>query len=480
MKKYLAFVACGAVLPALTDPAAADGPFSLKDTPAQVAPSTWTGVYFGVGAGYGHNNSKNDYHDDAGVPSSSSSKNESADGGFVSLLYGFDRQINDRFVVGAFVDASISALTRGDESIHNGLVIDRSWAIGGRLGYLLNDRTLIYANGGFTQAHFWNDGWWDIDANGVGPTLAGKGGKWFNGYFVGGGIERKLNDNFYIRGEARYSDYGGEVTNSGNFGGTNYVDREIPSIITGELALVYKLDRDKVLNPDPVDENHGPRVITYNGIDAATDSVYWYGGTVFGLTNDLYSSGLVLRTEGVIASYSYDETSAPFSNVNADDRSLDIMLGYQWVTPTWSATGYVGYEARAVHLSPFDPNNNVVGGANGFKVAAEFETDDELPYYASLEGSYSTAFDSYYGQARLGWNKKSIIFGPEAGVYGDGADYAPRVGAFATLPFRLWWSNLPAKLTFDVGQQFVGGNGEGATRAGGEGAYGGSMLRVDF
>jgi opacity protein-like surface antigen len=485
MKRYLALLAFGASIPAMSAAALADGPFSLKDTPVQVAVPTWSGVYFGVGAGYGHNDSKNKYHDDSGDATSSSVRNENADGGFISTMYGIDRQINDRFVIGAFADVSVSSFTRGDEDIHNGLVIDRSWAIGGRLGYLLNDRTMLYANAGFTQAHFSNDGWWDIDTDD--GTIHGRGGRWFSGYFVGGGIERRLNDNFYLRGEARYSDFGSQVTNAGTADGANFVDREIPSIITGELALVYKLDRSKVLNPDAVDEDHGPRMITYHGIDAAPNSVYYYGGTVFGLTNDLYHSGVVLRSEGVIADYNYRESSPPRSKIDADDRSLDVMLGYQWVYSDWSAIGYLGYETRNVHLSPFDFNSDVRGGADGFKIAAEFETDDHLPYYASLEGSYSTAFDSYYGQARFGWNRemslfgtRMVTFGPEAAVYGDGADYAPRIGAFATVPFKMFWLNTPAKLTFDVGQQFVGGSNGGETRAGGEGVYGGSMIRLDF
>lgn len=486
MNKYLAIIAFGSASSAVAVPAFADGPFSLKDTPVQVEAPSWSGIYFGVGAGFGHNHSKNNYHDDSGDSDANSSKNEFADGGLVSLIYGIDRQVGSRFVVGAFADFSTSDLTRGNEDINNALVIDRSWAIGARAGYLLNDRTLVYATGGYTQAHFSNDGWWDIDPDGGGPTVHGKGSQWFGGYFVGGGIERRLNDNFYLRGEARYSDYSARTTNSGVVDGANFIDREVPSIVTGELALVYKLDRSKVLNPDPVDEDHGPRVIAYNGIDAAPDSVYYYGGTVFGLSGDLYKSGFLLRTEGVIAAYNYREVESE-TKVNADDRALDIMLGYQWVYANWSAIGYLGYEVRSVHLSPFDPNNDVRGGADGFKVAAEFETDDALPYYASLDGSYSTAFNSYYGQARIGWNRKSEIlgsrtltFGPEAAVYGDGADFAPRVGAFAMVPFQMWWLNVPAKITFDVGQQFVGGNNGGETRAGGEGAYGGSMLRIDF
>jgi hypothetical protein len=98
-----------------------------------------------------------------------------------------------------------------------------------------------------------------------------------------------------------------------------------------------------------------------------------------------------------------------------------------------------------------------------------------------LEGSYSTAFNSYYAEARVGYNMKRFIFGPESSVYSDEGDLATRVGAFAMIPFHLWWNNLPARLTLNVGQQFVNdSSGGGESRAGGEGAYGGSMLRVDF
>jgi len=473
MRRHAVAVALCAALPPLSTAALADGPPSLKDSPIQVEAPSWSGVYVGVGAGYGHNRSKNDYEDSDGA---TSSRRESADGGFVSLIYGIDHQIRDRFVIGAFADFSVSNFSRGDVDIHDGMVIDRSWAIGARAGLLVDDRTLLYATGGYTQAHFSNDGWWDIDT--PEGTLRGKGGETFSGYFVGAGIERRLSDNFFLRGEFRYSDFAGRVTNSGLSEGAQYTDREIPSIMTGQLALVYKLDRSKVLNPDPVDEDHGPRMITYHGFDAAPNSLYYYGGSVFGLTNDLYHNGLLLRTEGVIADYDYKANHAPFQHVDAADRSLDVMLGYQWVFDTWNAAAFVGYEVRNVHLAPGDLYNDVKGGTDGFKVAAELETDDSLKYYGSLEGSYSTAFNSYYAQGRIGYNMQSIIIGPEGAVYGDVGDVATRVGAFATIPFKMVWLNVPAKITFDVGHQFTSGNGE--SRAGGEGIYGGSMLRIDF
>ena len=474
MKKLLAVVACGWAVPMMATPALADGPFSLKDTPVQVEAPSWSGLYFGVGGGYGHNHSKNNYRDSDGE---TSSRNEYADGGLVSLIYGIDRQIGSRFVVGAFADFTTSELTRGNLDADNAMTIDRAWAIGARAGLLVNERTLVYATAGYTQAHFSNEGWWDIDVP-FDDTLRGKGGQTFGGYFVGGGIERRLNDNFYLRGEARYSDFSGKVTNSGSYEGVDYVDREIPSIVTVQAALVYKLDREKVLNPDPVTYDRGPKVITYHGFDAANDSVAYYGGAVFGLSGDLYKNGFLLRTQGIIADYSYHAVEPLDRKVDADDRSLDVMLGYQWVFSNWSAAAYLGYEVRNVHLSPRDLDNDVRGGADGFKVAVELETESEGPFYGSLEGSYSTAFDSYFAQARLGYNMKRIIIGPAGSFYSDEGDHATRVGAFATIPFNLPWNGLPAKLTFDLGHQFVSHDGE--SRAGGEGLYGGSMLRVDF
>lgn len=462
-------------MPVTCAPALADGPFSLKDTITDVEAPSWSGIYFGVGGGFGYDHSKDNYADTTGV---SSSNDEFANGGLISLIYGIDRQIGDRFVIGAFADVSISDLERGDDSIHNALTIDRSWAVGGRAGYLVTDRTMIYATAGYTQAHFDNDGWWDIDVNGTGTTLPGRRGATFDGYFVGGGIETRLNGNFFLRGEARYSDFSGIATNAGSFAGTDFVDREAPSITSVEAALIYKLDRSDTTEREPVDENHGPKVISYSGVDVANHAVDAYTGTIFGLSGDLYKSGFLLRTEGIIADYSFHNIAPPQTKIDANDRSLDIMPGYQWVFPHWSAIGYVGYEVRDIRLSPDDLNSDLRGTKDGFKVAAEFETDEADALYASLEGSYSTAFDSYYGQARMGYNMKRLIIGPESAVYGDESDWAARVGAFATIPFQLT-PNIPAKITFNAGQQFVN-KGDSVSRAGGEGAYGESMLRVDF
>ena len=96
---------------------------SLKDEAPVVAPApAWSGFYFGGSGGYGHNRSKNNYYDD--VPSSSS-VSESADGGLVSLVFGVDRQIRDRWVIGAFADIDWSDIDRGSLAQNNHLTISR-------------------------------------------------------------------------------------------------------------------------------------------------------------------------------------------------------------------------------------------------------------------------------------------------------------------------------------------------------------------
>ncbi|HEU0160238.1 MAG TPA: cellulose biosynthesis protein BcsS, partial [Hyphomicrobiaceae bacterium] len=102
------------------------------------------------------------------------------------------------------------------------------------------------------------------------------------------------------------------------------------------------------------------------------------------------------------------------------------------------------------------------------------ETEKELPYYFALEGNYSTAFNSYWARARVGWHRGRFIFGPEASVVGDEDFDAQRVGGFVRFdlplaPFR------PIEVTLSAGHQFVSGNNNnGATGGigGSEGTYG--------
>ena len=470
-------VASGLIFALMSSTAYADGMVSLKDTPVAVAP-TWAGPYFGMSIGYGHNDSTNNYNDSDGL---SSSVDESADGGLVSAIWGVDCMLRDRVVVGAFVDFDWSDINRGHDD--NAMTIDKSFQIGGRLGYLVTERTMLFASAGYSRAHLDNEGWWDILANGVGPNLPGEDSKWFNGYFLGLGLESRIGGNFFLRGEARYANYGSETTNAGNFGPTEYHDAEDPEIWTGRLGITYKLGRGEVPFREGYGETDGNlKIATYYGVDVAKDIWAIYSGGVMALNGDLTRDGIVARTFGYYADYSFTQSDTEF---DGKDRALDVMLGYQKYFGTVSAIGYIGMEVRDIDNDPADPTSNLEGTQTGFKVATEIETeDDNSPFYGSLDASYSTAFNSWYAQLRAGPNMKRIKFGPEGALFSDEGELTTRVGAFAIIPFNLR-STLPAEISFDAGYQFVedsdNNNGDGGDSVrGGEGGYFGSMFKVIF
>lgn len=452
---------------------------SLKDEAPVIAPApAWSGFYFGASGGYGHNWSKNKYRDDTPF---SSSVSESADGGLVSSVFGFDRQIGDRLVIGAFADFDWSDIERGDLSIQNNMTITRAWSVGGRLGVLVSPRMMLFGTAGFTQAHFRNNGWWDIDSGGT--TYEGRRSANFNGYFLGGGLEVMLGSNFFLRGEVRYADYGEEKTNVGTDGSTSWVDKEDAELITTRLGIVYKLGRpEHTVSGLKDDGGYGEKtykVVTINGVDVAKDWYGFYSANYFALNGDFSRDGLVFRSLAVWGKYDYPDTSVPGTSIDANDRSIDVMLGYQKVFSGFSATLYAGYEIRDVDLSPNDLSNDVRGTKDGFKVAFDLETADGRPVYFGVDSSYSTAFDTFYGQARLGYNFGNFILGPEFEYYRDDADQYERVGAFFTRSFEI--RDWVGEFTVNGGYQFADDKATTfkATR-GGEGGYVGSAVKLAF
>jgi hypothetical protein len=475
--RTLTSIAGGLFVALMSSTAYADGMVSLKDTPVALPP-TWAGPYFGMSIGYGHNDSTNDYSDSDGVRSS---RDESADGGLVSLIWGVDCMLRDRILVGGFVDFDWSDINRGHDE--NAMTIDRSFQIGGRIGYLMTERTMLFASAGYSRAHFDNEGWWDIDPDGGGPTIPGADAKWFNGYFLGVGLESRLGGNFFLRGEARYANYSSEHTNVGSFAGTDFVDGEDPEIWTGRLGITYKLGRGEVPFREGYGETDGNlKIASYYGVDVAKDIWVVYSGGVMALNGDLTRDGVVARAFGYYADYSFDQSG---TETDGTDRALDVMLGYQKYFGTVSAIGYIGMEVRDIDNTPSDPTSKLEGTQTGFKVATEIETEDEdSPFYGSVDASYSTAFNSWYAQLRAGPNMKRIKFGPEGALFSDEGELTTRVGAFAIIPFNLR-PTMPAEISFDAGYQFVednGDSGNGNTDAvrGGEGGYFGSMFKVLF
>jgi len=223
MKRLILGVAAALLLSA--GPAAADGmrtKGSVKAAPVAVGPN-WNGFYLGVGIGAGALV--------ADKPLTlfgyeASSTEFGGEGVFGTVTIGYDRVIRPGWVAGVFADYDFGSSISSDKSaffgyVNTSLDHEYSWSIGARLGYLVNPGTLIYGTAGYTQA--------ELDVFSYGSTT-------FDGYFVGAGIETFLRDNWTLKLEYRYSDFGEETVFDDRFASAE-LD---PSTHTARLVLSYK------------------------------------------------------------------------------------------------------------------------------------------------------------------------------------------------------------------------------------------------
>jgi len=163
MKKLAFALAASAVLagPAMAADMAAKAPRPMA---APVIATNWTGCYLSGGVGYQFDRVR---HETWGGSAPNELRTQQSDssltGWYGTVGAGCDYQFNSRWVVGLFGDYTFSDDVRGDYLVRltgpgdvtvGRLKNDWSWAIGGRLGYLVAPNVLTYVNGGYTQTHF--------------------------------------------------------------------------------------------------------------------------------------------------------------------------------------------------------------------------------------------------------------------------------------------------------------------------------------
>lgn len=218
MKKLVIALATVAALasPALAADMAAKAPLRAA-APVAYAPS-WTGCYIGGGGGYGISNIETQQFVVPANVARNREFDQSGKGWIGTLQAGCDYQFplgTNQFVVGAFGDYNFSDIkgdftgNGGNVGLHSGQdKIDWYWAIGGRIGWLVNPQTLTYFSGGYTEAHRTGVGQY-FTAAGVG-TGVGLRGATNTGWFLGSGIEHTVG---WIPGltwktEYRFSEFG--------------------------------------------------------------------------------------------------------------------------------------------------------------------------------------------------------------------------------------------------------------------------------
>lgn len=215
MKKFLLLSATAMVMMAPTA-------FAADIIPP--APTTnWTAIHIGIGGGAGYNSydAESNFEIDpwdSFIPSFIGIEgDEGKFYGFGTIEIGADYQFEDTpFLVGILAnydfngksDASASSFAESEDGFITAEVeseLEDTWFVGGRLGFIFNDTSLIYGLGGYTWAkgkvkglngfQFFQagDDFGEVDEDGN-----------VDGWTLGAGIEQLLTENISLKIEYRH------------------------------------------------------------------------------------------------------------------------------------------------------------------------------------------------------------------------------------------------------------------------------------
>lgn len=157
---------------------------ALSTAPA--AAQEFQGPYVGAQAGWSQSKAVGDKQD-----------------AFVGGVFaGYDQQVSPNVVLGVEGGFSLGTSDRiGPNGADNASVDPRySFDASARAGYVFGERNLLYVRGGYANTRS------RLTRDVAGLTVSDRNN--YDGWFVGGGVERKLLDNVAARVEYRYSDLG--------------------------------------------------------------------------------------------------------------------------------------------------------------------------------------------------------------------------------------------------------------------------------
>jgi outer membrane immunogenic protein len=193
---------------------------SLFTKAPPLSPSVrWTGLYLGVGAGYGMFNLDTQWTGVFDPFTMPLTQTMGGRGWLGTVTAGADYQFNDRIVAGVFADydwANIAGTLEYQTAFETGTVKETSaWAIGARVGWLITPQMLAYVNGGYTQARLSET---HLTLNRAGALFFGSApqtvpGHTFGGWFLGTGMETAVDailpfgKGWFWRNEYRYAKY---------------------------------------------------------------------------------------------------------------------------------------------------------------------------------------------------------------------------------------------------------------------------------
>jgi outer membrane immunogenic protein len=186
---------------------AADLPSHQAPLPVFVPPPifTWTGVYIGGQIGYGWGN------DRMSVPAFFAAPTTSPEGVVGGAHIGYNYQVN-QFVLGVEGDVDGTSISKNIFDPVTGTTfgtrIPVEGSVRGRLGVAW-DRALFYATGGAAFADLQKS--YTVGSFpffGAAAPFYAQNSQSRVGWTVGGGVEYAITNNWSVRGEYRYTDFG--------------------------------------------------------------------------------------------------------------------------------------------------------------------------------------------------------------------------------------------------------------------------------
>ena len=181
----------------------------------------WAGPYAGINTGYTwvHDKSEGSYYCKGGC----SPLSNNANGASVGIDLGYNLALQNNFLVGIEAEfKSYDANKEGNVTDIIGTVtqkinssLEKKFSFLGKIGYLVNDKTLAYVKGGWANAQIKRD--YTFDAL---PAVVESHKSWQDGWTLGIGSEYNFYQNLTAKLEYRYTDLESKSIYASNYSST--------------------------------------------------------------------------------------------------------------------------------------------------------------------------------------------------------------------------------------------------------------------